>query len=190
MTEDYAVGNLVGRTEDYLNEVALKSLAGAISVLHTSENLLPTAEKVKLVSRSIDAVAYLAYKESQFCLPGRTETRHESINSYSGSHLKPIVDWWAEDLTVLRIDIFHRVLMAMLARGFKQYSLGPILMIYAQKSLRGLVRNHSENPINVVFLFFSHVPDSKSWRRKYLGGGGKILSQSKNTRRGSCWRPL
>ncbi|XP_019055693.1 PREDICTED: BTB/POZ domain-containing protein At5g67385-like isoform X2 [Nelumbo nucifera] len=138
MTEDYAVGNLVGRTEDYLNEVALKSLAGAISVLHTSENLLPTAEKVKLVSRSIDAVAYLAYKESQFCLPGRTETRHESINSYSGSHLKPIVDWWAEDLTVLRIDIFHRVLMAMLARGFKQYSLGPILMIYAQKSLRGL----------------------------------------------------
>lgn len=141
MTEDNAVGNLVGRTEDYLNEVALKSLAGAISVLHLSENFLPIAEKVKLVSRCIDAVAYIACEESQFCLPGRGDNRVERLNSSSGSQPKAIIDWWTEDLIVLRIDIFQRVLVAMLARGFKQYALGPILMLYAQKSLRGLVRN-------------------------------------------------
>ncbi|XP_021274148.1 BTB/POZ domain-containing protein At5g67385 [Herrania umbratica] len=138
MTEDYAVGNLVGRTEAYLNEVALKSLAGAVSVLHTSENLLPLAEKVKLVSRCIDAIAYLACKESQFCMSGRSESGNDSAISSTISSSKPIVDWWAEDLAVLRIDIFQRVLVAMIARGFKQYALGPVLMLYAQKALRGL----------------------------------------------------
>ncbi|XP_028796363.1 BTB/POZ domain-containing protein SR1IP1-like isoform X2 [Neltuma alba] len=48
MTEDYSVGNLVARTDAYLNEVALKSLAGAVSILHLSESLLPIAEKAKL----------------------------------------------------------------------------------------------------------------------------------------------
>lgn len=117
MTEDSAVGNLVSRTEAYLDEVALKTLSGAVSILHHSENLIPIAEEVKLVSRCVDAIAYIACKESQL-------------------HM----DWWSEDLTVLRIDFFQRVLIAMMARGFKQYALGPVLMLYAQKSLRGLVR--------------------------------------------------
>uniref|UniRef100_A0A3Q7FD70 NPH3 domain-containing protein n=1 Tax=Solanum lycopersicum TaxID=4081 RepID=A0A3Q7FD70_SOLLC len=54
------------------------------------------------------------------------------------SNPKSIVNWWSEDLTVLRIDFFQRVLIAMMGRGFKQYALGPILMLYAQKSLRCL----------------------------------------------------
>ncbi|XP_062101844.1 BTB/POZ domain-containing protein SR1IP1 [Humulus lupulus] len=135
MTEEYAVGNLVGRTEAFLNEVALKSLAGAASILHISESFLPIAEKVKLVGKCIDAIAYIACKDSQFCMSGRsTESGSEGVISES----KPVVDWWAEDLTVLRIDMFQRVLVAMMARGFKQYALGPIIMLYAQKSLRGL----------------------------------------------------
>ncbi|KAF6157819.1 hypothetical protein GIB67_038858 [Kingdonia uniflora] len=127
MTEDYAIGNLVGRTEAYLNEVATKSLSGAVSVLHLSEDLLPMSEKVKLVSRCIDAISSIVCKES-----------HENLNSSFRSHPKPVVDWWAEDLTFLRIDIFQRVIMAMISRGFKQYAIGPVLMLYAQKSLRGL----------------------------------------------------
>ncbi|KAA8522614.1 hypothetical protein F0562_013025 [Nyssa sinensis] len=137
MTEDYAVGNLVGRAEAYLNEVALKTLAGAVSILHISENLFPIAEEVKLVSRCIDTIAYIVCKDSQFSPSSRAASGTEVVNS-SVSHLKPVVDWWAEDLTILRIDVFQRVLIAMMARGFKQYALGPILMLYAQKSLRGL----------------------------------------------------
>ncbi|KAJ6678321.1 hypothetical protein OIU85_008867 [Salix viminalis] len=138
MTEDYAVGNLVSRTDAYLNEVALKSLAGAVSVLRLSENLLPMAEKVKLVSRCIDAIAFAACKESHFSVSGRSDSGNEVVISSIVSQPKPIVDWWAEELTVLRIDNFQRVLIAMMARGFKQYALGPVLMLYAQKSLRGL----------------------------------------------------
>ncbi|KAK7309162.1 hypothetical protein RJT34_05683 [Clitoria ternatea] len=138
MTEDYAVGNLVGRTDAYLNEVALKTIAGAVSVLHISENLLPVAERAKLVSRCIDAVAYIACKESQFCATARSDSGSDGVVSSMASNQRPVVDWWAEDLTVLRIDIFQRVIIAMTARGFKQYAIGPILMLYAQKSLRGL----------------------------------------------------
>ncbi|XP_030532100.1 BTB/POZ domain-containing protein SR1IP1 isoform X2 [Rhodamnia argentea] len=138
MTEDYAVGNLVGRTEAYLKEVALKSLAGAITVLHRTESLFPIAEKMKLVSRCIDAIAFLACKESQFSMTAGNEDGNAIISSMASHHKSPFAEWWAEDLTILRIDIFQRVLIAMTARGYKQYALGPILMLYAQKSLRGL----------------------------------------------------
>ncbi|XP_018441340.1 BTB/POZ domain-containing protein SR1IP1-like [Raphanus sativus] len=132
MTEEHSVENLVSRSEAYLTEVALKSLSSAITVLHKSEDLLPVAERVKLVSRCIDAIAYMTCQESQFCSPTSNNSNNEVVSK------QPVVDWWAEDLTVLRIDSFQRVLIAMMARGFKQYGLGPVLMLYAQKSLRGL----------------------------------------------------
>ncbi|PSS36035.1 BTB/POZ domain-containing protein [Actinidia chinensis var. chinensis] len=137
MTEDAAVGNLVGRTEAYLNEVVLKSLASTISILHSSENLLPIAEEVKLVSRCVDTIAYMACEDSQFCKPTRAEICMEGVESSLVSE-KNMVAWWAEDLTVLKIDFFQRVLIAMMARGFKQHALGPILGLYAQNSFREL----------------------------------------------------
>ncbi|VVB05104.1 unnamed protein product [Arabis nemorensis] len=118
MTEEHSVGNLVETTEIYLNEVILKSLSNSVKVLRKCEDLLPIAERVKLVSRCIDSIAYITCQES---------------------HIKQaIVDWWAEDLVVLRTDMFRRVLNAMMARGFKRYALGPVLMLYAQKPLREL----------------------------------------------------
>jgi hypothetical protein len=138
MTEEHSVENLVVRAEAYLNEVALKSLSSSITVLHKSEKLLPIAERVKLVSRCIDAIAYMTCQESHFCSPSSSNSGNNEVVVQQQSK-QPVVDWWAEDLTVLRIDSFQRVLIAMMARGFKQYGLGPVLMLYAQKSLRGLV---------------------------------------------------
>ncbi|CAE6075677.1 unnamed protein product [Arabidopsis arenosa] len=118
MTEEHSVENLVETIEVYLNEVVLKSLSKSVKVLRKSQDLLPIAERVRLVDRCIDSIAYGVCQESQ---------RNEDI-----------VDWWGEDLAVLRIDMFRRVLVAMIARGFKRYSLSPVLMLYAQKALRGL----------------------------------------------------
>lgn len=138
MTEDYATGNLVTITEAFLTEVVLKTLATTVSILHQAENLISTQETIKLMNRCIDTIAYLACKESQF-LTGGAEGGLEGVVSFSESNLKlSVVDWWAEDLTVLRIDVFQRVIITMMARGFKHDALGPILMLYAQKSLRGL----------------------------------------------------
>lgn len=139
MSEDYAVGNLIGRTEAYINEVALTSLAGAVFILCSCENLFPVAENVKLVNRCIDRIAFIACRDSQFAAPvePKSEELYDSV-SYNFPVSKPIVDWWAEDLTLLRIDLFQRVIVKMISTGFKKYALGPILMLYAQKSLRGL----------------------------------------------------
>jgi len=120
MTEEHSVENLVETIEVYLNEVILKSLSKSVKVLRKSQDLLPIAERVRLVDRCIDSIAY-------------------GICQVSQSN-EDIVDWWAEDLAVLRIDMFRRVFVAMVARGFKRYSLGPVLMLYAQKALIGLVR--------------------------------------------------
>ncbi|CAA7034613.1 unnamed protein product [Microthlaspi erraticum] len=138
MTEEHSIENLVVRTETYLNEVALKSLSSSITVLHKTEELSPVAERVKLVSRCIDAIAYMTCQESHFCSPSPSSSNNNEVVAHQQQSKQPVVDWWAEDLTVLRIDSFQRVLIAMMARGFKQYGLGPVLMLYAQKSLRGL----------------------------------------------------
>ncbi|KAH0468526.1 hypothetical protein IEQ34_003559 [Dendrobium chrysotoxum] len=137
MTEEVSAGNLLSRTEAYLEEVVLISLSGSVTVLHKSEEHLPMAEKVKLVSRCIDAIAYLACSNSQFSTSSKTDSSHENSSS-SVSQPRAIMDWWAEELIVLRIDTFQRLLMALKSRGFKQQALGPVIMLYAQNSLRGL----------------------------------------------------
>jgi hypothetical protein len=57
MTESYGENNLVARTEAFLSEVVLQSLADSIAVLHNCENLLPHAEDLGIVSRCIEAAA-------------------------------------------------------------------------------------------------------------------------------------
>ncbi|CAA7399399.1 unnamed protein product [Spirodela intermedia] len=130
MTEDYAAGNLVSRAEDYLNEAALTSLPSAVEVLRHAQGLLPAAEKVNLVGRCVDAVALLASEEGEF--------EHVASSPAAAPPPSGVVDWWAEELTVLRVDIFKRVVMAIKRRGSEKYAVGPLLMLYAQKSLRGL----------------------------------------------------
>ncbi|XP_024981927.1 BTB/POZ domain-containing protein SR1IP1-like [Cynara cardunculus var. scolymus] len=139
MTEDYAIGNLVSITEAYLDELGLKNLSGAVSILQSSGNLLPISEKVNLIDRCIDTIAFMVTEESQVSLFGGTDSTRDGLDSSTSlSHPKSVVDWWAEDLIVLRIDIFKRVLLVLVSRGFKQFALGPVLMLYAQKCLRGL----------------------------------------------------
>ncbi|KAL7614225.1 hypothetical protein Lser_V15G07441 [Lactuca serriola] len=140
MTEEYAIGNLVSVTESYLNESGFKNLSSAVSILQSSADFLPISEKVKLIDRCIDTIAFMVTEESQVCLFGSADSSNElnSNSLSSSSHARSVVDWWAEDLIVLRIDIFEKVLLALVSRGFKQFALGPVLMLYAQKCLRGL----------------------------------------------------
>lgn len=154
MTEEVSVGNLLSRTEAYLEEVVLISLSGSVTVLHKSEELLPMAEKVKLVSRCIDAIAYLGCSNGQFPMSCKADSSHESFSS-TVSQPRVIMDWWAEELIILRIDFFQRVLMALKSRGFKWHALGPVIMLYAQNSLRGLVSFHTltvHQSVNEIFF--------------------------------------
>lgn len=57
MTDKYCDNNLVGRTEDFLSQVALSSLSGAIVVLKSSHHLLPMAEDLYIVHRCVDVIS-------------------------------------------------------------------------------------------------------------------------------------
>ncbi|KAL6867634.1 hypothetical protein ACP4OV_015658 [Aristida adscensionis] len=135
MTDECHAGNLVGMTEAYLEAVALTSLAGAVTVLRKSEELLPASESVDLVGRCIDAIAHITCNDSRFAMSLGIPADGMSLSSPPA---KPVDDWWADELTDLRIDTFQRVLIAMKARGFKGIALGTLIMLYAQKSLRRL----------------------------------------------------
>ena len=54
MTDKYCDGNLAGRTEDFLSQVALSSLSGALVVLKSCEDLLPMAKELNIVKRCVD----------------------------------------------------------------------------------------------------------------------------------------
>ncbi|KAF6143009.1 hypothetical protein GIB67_041077 [Kingdonia uniflora] len=126
MTEKCCEGNLVGRTNEFLAHVALKSLSGAIVVLKSCEDLFPMAEELNIVKRCVDAVSIKACNEANF--PSRSPT-----------------NWWTEELTNLDIDSFEKVISSMKSRGAKAHTLSSALVTYTEKSLRELVRDHSGN---------------------------------------------
>ncbi|EFJ35735.1 hypothetical protein SELMODRAFT_141980 [Selaginella moellendorffii] len=146
MKDEYGQGNLLGRTEAFVNEVVLPSFANSLCVLHSCEELLPIAEDNNLVSRCIDAIASIACKDQK---PASSLSGSDYGSSGRlGSKGKPnatlpksaFTEWWAEDLSLLRIDFYQRVLEAMKSKGVREESLWGTLMHYAQQSLKGLNR--------------------------------------------------
>ncbi|KAL3694169.1 hypothetical protein R1sor_007820 [Riccia sorocarpa] len=142
MTEEFGEGNLVARTEAFLTQVVCQNLSDSITVLHHCENLLPYSEELKIVNRTIDAIASRVCREQIAQGMGESDygnlSRDETMKlSFSRGPQKG-VDWWAEDLAVLRVDFYQRVLTAMRSRGLRYESIGGALMQYAYRSLKGL----------------------------------------------------
>lgn len=124
MTDNYSDNNLVGRTEDFLSQVALSSLSGAIVVLKSSHHLLPMAEDLYIVHRCVDVISSKACNEANF--PSRSPP-----------------NWWTEELTIIDIQFFAKIITAMKSRGAKASTLSAALITYAERSLRDLLRDHS-----------------------------------------------
>ncbi|KAK4763929.1 hypothetical protein SAY87_013367 [Trapa incisa] len=128
MTDQYYGGNLADRTDDFLSQVALASLSGAIVVLKSCEDLLPFAEDLKIVQRCVDVASLKACNEASF--PSRSPT-----------------NWWAEELTILDVAFFGRIMKAMRQRGAKSLSIASSIITYTERALRDLVRDHSAGGI-------------------------------------------
>lgn len=128
MTDKYCENNLANRTDDFLNQVALSNLSGAVIVLKTCEDLLPMALDLNIIQRCVDAISSKACSEASF--PSRTPP-----------------NWWTEELSILDIVSFQKVLAAMRSRGAKTLTISSAIITYAERSLRDLVRDHSGNGI-------------------------------------------
>lgn len=128
MTDTYCDNNLAGRTEDFLSQVALTSLSGAVVVLKSCQDLLPMAEDLNIVQRCVDIASAKACVEANF--PSRSPT-----------------NWWTEELTILDVWFFEKIIVAMKSRGAKGLTLASAIITYTERSLRNLVRDHSGSGI-------------------------------------------
>ncbi|KAJ6708479.1 hypothetical protein OIU85_028716 [Salix viminalis] len=141
MTEDYREENLISRTETYLNEFVVQSLEKSVEVLSTCELLPPIAELVEIPNRCIEAISINACKEQLV-----SGLSHLDCNGESTELKSTCLEWWVEDLTVLRIDYYQRVICAMGTAGVRQDSIVASLMHYAQMSLNGIEKCQIWNP--------------------------------------------
>ncbi|XP_041008810.1 BTB/POZ domain-containing protein At5g48800 [Juglans microcarpa x Juglans regia] len=134
MTEEFSKDNLGSRTEEYLESIVCKNLEMCVEVLQQCENLLPLADELRIVSRCIDSIASKACAEQIASSFSRLEYS-SSGRLHMNRQAKCDGDWWIEDLSVLRIDLYQKVMTAMKCRGVRPESIGASLMSYAQKEL-------------------------------------------------------
>ncbi|KAL0347597.1 UNVERIFIED_CONTAM: BTB/POZ domain-containing protein [Sesamum calycinum] len=141
MTEDYREENLVQRTETYLTQVVCQSLDKSVEVLSACESLLPLADEIGIPDTCISAIARNACREQLASGLSRLDCDSGSLE------LKDrCLEWWVEDLSVLGINFYHRVISAMGQSGVRTDSIVASLMHYAQTSLKGIGKPQIWNP--------------------------------------------
>ncbi|KAI3760336.1 hypothetical protein L1987_50730 [Smallanthus sonchifolius] len=128
MTDEYCDGNLAGRTDDFLIQVALTSLSGAVVVLKSCEDLLPIAEEINIVQRCVELASAKACNEANF--PSRSPS-----------------NWWTDELSIVHITFFEKIIASMKSRGAKALTISSAIITYTERALPDLVRDHSGNTI-------------------------------------------
>ncbi|XP_051132116.1 BTB/POZ domain-containing protein At5g48800-like isoform X1 [Andrographis paniculata] len=134
MTEEYSKNNLASRAEEYLRSVVCKNLEMCIEVLQQCESLLPLADELNIITQCIDAIASKACVEQiassfsrlEYSSSGRLQMSKQTTCER---------DWWIEDLSVLRIDLYQKVITAIKCRGVRPESIGASLVSYAEREL-------------------------------------------------------
>lgn len=123
MTDEYCHDNLFGRVDHFLSHVALKSLSGTLVVLKSCEELLPHAEDMQIVQRCVEIASAKACLEANY-----------------RSHSPP--SWWIEELSILDIPFFSKVMIAMKSKGVKGIVLAGSIITYTERSLGELVHGY------------------------------------------------
>lgn len=153
MTEDLEEGNLIFKTEAFLSYVVLSSWRDSILVLKSCESLSPWAENLQIVRRCSESIAWKACANPRgigWAYTGRpTKTSSPKWNSDSrtsspGGNQPVPPDWWFEDVSILRIDHFVRVVNAIKVKGMRFELIGAAIMQYASKWLPGLAKEGAQ----------------------------------------------
>jgi len=170
MTEDLEEGNLTFKTEAFLSYVVLSSWRDSIVVLKSCEKLSPWAENLQIVRRCSESIAWKACanpKGIRWAYTGKppkvsSPKWNEMKDSSPSRNSQVPPDWWFEDVSILRIDHFVRVITAIKVKGMRFELIGAAIMHYAGKWLPGLIKD----------------------------GGGSIdeASNSSNSSGGSSWK--
>lgn len=151
MTEDLEEGNLIFKTEAFLSYVVLSSWRDSIVVLKNCEKLSPWAENLQIVRRCSESIAWKACanpKGIRWAYTGKppkdsSPKWNDTKDSSPSRHQQVPPDWWFEDVSILRIDHFVRVITAIKVKGMRFELIGAAITHYAAKWLPGLIRDES-----------------------------------------------
>ncbi|KAL8060930.1 hypothetical protein ABFX02_02G055600 [Erythranthe guttata] len=151
MTEDLEEGNLIFKTEAFLSYVVLSSWRDSIVVLKSCEKLSPWAENLQIVRRCSESIAWKACANPKGIKWQYTGRPVRSVSSPKWNDMKdsspsrngtPVpADWWFEDVSILRIDHFVRVITAIKVKGMRYELIGAAITHYANKWLPNLAKD-------------------------------------------------
>ncbi|KAL9141372.1 hypothetical protein ABFS82_14G098700 [Erythranthe guttata] len=184
MTEDLEEGNLIFKTEAFLSYVVLSSWRDSIVVLKSCETLSPWSENLQIVRRCSESIAWKACANPKGIRwqytgkPPRSSSSpkwNEMKDSSPSRNTQVPPDWWFEDVTILRIDHFVRVITAIKVKGMRYELIGAVITHYAAKWLPGLIKEGATAPLDEGNNV-SNISSSSSWN----GGLHMILSGNKD----------
>ncbi|KAL5569331.1 hypothetical protein UlMin_025906 [Ulmus minor] len=188
MTEDYGEGNLILQTESFLNEL-FGNWTDSLKVLEACEEVLPHAEELHIVSRSINSLAMKACVDtSLFSWP--VSGGHSTVQSPEGSMFwngictkaKPHSvgeDWWYEDVSFLRLPLYKRLIQALELRGMKPKRIARSLIHYTKMHLPLLGRESGIHNVNRAAPGSSMSSPSDSDQRNLLEEIVELLPNQK-----------
>ncbi|KAK6922787.1 NPH3 domain [Dillenia turbinata] len=149
MTEEYSEENLISKTERFLTQSVLKSLKDSIRTLKTCERLMPVAETLGIVQRCIESISNRASSSdpSLFGWPVSDEIAAKPSNQVIWNGIETGLRWkssknsWFEDLALLSLPLFKRLIMAMRAQDLSPEIIENCLIYYAKKCIPGISRS-------------------------------------------------
>ncbi|KAG4198186.1 hypothetical protein ERO13_A05G070500v2 [Gossypium hirsutum] len=150
MTEEYGEGNLITKTETFLNQVVLRNWKDSLRALQTCDDIISYDEKLNVTKRCIESLAIKASTDPNLSgwpimeYGGPMQSPGGSVlwNGIStGARVKNTSsDWWYEDASTLSFPRYKRLIAVMESRGIRQEIIAGSLTFYAKKYLPGLNR--------------------------------------------------
>ncbi|KAJ3672787.1 hypothetical protein LUZ60_006161 [Juncus effusus] len=186
MSDDLSEDNLISCTDRYLNQSVLRHLSQASKALKSCEDLLPFAEELGLVQRCVDSIAARVSSSDPTLLfgwpvNGGSTTPSQpvlwngldtGIRRRSGPRSISSSDSWLEDISLLNLAMYKRVISAMAAQHVPSQTLEASIVAYANRCIPGLSRSsqhHSSAPVvseteqrDILETVITNLPPEKS----------------------------
>lgn len=138
MTEDYGEGNLVSLTSTFLEQV-LTGWEQTVQALETCEGVLPFSEELHIIEKCIDSLASKACDDRAFA--GQPANQSPSTPAVwngipsASEPCSPAEDRWYDDVAVLHLPLFKRLINAVAMKGMAPSRISAALTLYAKRHL-------------------------------------------------------
>ncbi|XP_004509199.1 BTB/POZ domain-containing protein At5g66560 [Cicer arietinum] len=153
MTEEYSEDNLISKTERFFSQHVFNSIGDSIKTLKTCERLMPMADELGITERCIDSVisrassadpALFGWPVSDAVASASKQILWNGIDS--AGRRTAAGESWFEDLALLRLPLFKRLILAMRDAEINPEIIETCVMYYAKKYIPGVSRS-SRKPL-------------------------------------------